>query len=431
MPFSNILYAVWLRGPLNAAILERSLNEIVRRHEILRTTFAVVDGRLVQIIAPTLHVPLTVDDLLAPSALEKETLGDQLVGEEALRLFDLVHGPLVRTRLLHWAEQEYLLIVTSHQVVADGWSLGVLAAELAALYDAFAAGEPSPLQALSIQYADFASWQRQWPFRAATVAQLAYWREQLRDPLPALELPTDHPRRTMVGLRTARQALALPTNLSDAVRRFCHQEGATVFMALVAALKILLRIYLGQDDVRVATPVANRHSRETEALIGPLVNTVMLRTNLGGDPTGQEVLRRVRATTLAAYAHQDLPCEDLVRILQGERGGTSMSLSSVMIILQNATLRPPTRSGRTLTFEEANPSMLVPLVAATTFDVVLMLRESPHGLSGCCVYRSELFDDATIARMLGDFQSVLENLVRHPERPISAIGHSRNERYSS
>jgi non-ribosomal peptide synthetase component F len=260
------------------------------------------------------------------------------------------------------------------------------------------------------------------------VAQLAYWREQLRDPLPGLELATDHPRRASISLRTARQSVALPTDLSEAVRRYCHREGSTVFMALAAALKILWHSHLGEDDVRVATLVANRHRPGTEALIGPLVNTVILRTNLGGDPTAQEVLRRVRATTLAAYANQDLPFDDLVSTLECERGLKPPSLSPVMIILQNATLRPRARSGHALSFEEANPSMLVPLVMATTFDVVLMLNEGPHGLTGCCVYKAELFEGATITRMIEDFQSVLEGLARQPEQPLSAIRRSLNER---
>jgi acyl-CoA synthetase (AMP-forming)/AMP-acid ligase II/acyl carrier protein len=430
MPFFNILYVLRLTGSLNLAALERSLNEIVRRHEILRTTFSVVDGRPVGSIAPTMPMPLALDDLHALPELDKEATGHQLVGEEALRVFDLARGPLLRARLLHWAEHEHLLILTTHQVIADGWSLGVLTSELAALYEAFSAGEPSPLPALSIQYADFASWQQDWPCRAVMGAQLAYWREQLRDPLPVLELATDHPRRATLSLRTARQALALPATLSEAVQRFSHQEGSTVFMALVAALKMLLHCYLGQDDLRVATPVANRHRPGTEALIGPLANTVILRTDLGGDPTAREVLRRVRGTTLAAYANQDLPLEELARVLQRDRGLQPTSLSSVMIILQNVTLRPRTRPGRTLSFQEANPSMLLPLVAATTFDLVLMLDEGPHELRGSCVYKADLFEGATIARMLGDFQFVLEGLVRQPQQSLSATRRLLNERSS-
>jgi len=431
LPFFNILYALRLTCPLDVAVLKQSLNEIIRRHEILRTTFAVIDGRHVQVIAPELNMPLTLDDLYSLPESEKETVGHQLVQEEALQLFDLVQGPLFRTRLVRLGEQEYLLIVTMHQVIGDGWSLGVLANELAALYEAFFAGEPSPLPPLSIQYADFAQWQRRWPLQPGMVAQLAYWNEQLRDPLPVLELAADRPRRTMDGLRTARQALALPARLSEAARRFSHREGGTLFMALVAALKTLLHSYLGQDDVRVATLVANRNRPGTGGLIGPLANAVILRTDLGGDPTAQEVLRRVRATTLAAYAHQDLPFEELVATLERERGLEPVTLSRVMIVLQNAALRPATRSGRALSFEEAKPSMLLPLVTATTFDVVLMLHESAQGLAGSCVYKPDLFGATTINHLLGDFQGVLERMVMQPEQPMSTIRFALSERMAS
>ena len=431
LPFFNILYALRLMCPVNVAVLGQCLDEIVRRHEILRTTFAVVDGRHAQVIAPGSSVALTLDDLHGLPEAEKETLGQQLVQEEALQVFDIARGPLFRTRLVRLDQQEYLLLVTMHQVVGDGWSLGVLANELAALYDAFSAGAPSPLPPLAIQYADFAYWQRQWRLQPSMLAQLAYWKEQLRDPLPMPELATGRPRGTVDGLRTARRALALPADLSEAATRFSHREGGTLFMALVAALKTLLHGYLGADEVRVATLVANRHRPGTGGLIGPLANTVILRTHLGGDPTAQEVLRRVRATTLAAYANQDLPFEELVATLERECALKPAALSRVMLILQNATLRPVTYSGRALSFQEANPSMLLPLVTATTFDVVLMLHEGAHGLTGSCAYKTDLFGVATIDRLLGDFQDVLERMVMQPEQPISTIRFSASARVSS
>ena len=201
-------------------------------------------------------------------------------------------------------------------------------------------------------------------------------------------------------------------------------------MALVAALKTLLHRYLGQEDLRVATLVANRNRPGTEGLIGPLVNTVILRTNLGGDPSPREVMRRVRATTLAAFAHQDLPFEELVETFERERALEPATLSQVMILLQNATLRPTASSGQTLAFEEADPSMLLPLVTTTTFDVILMLHESAHGLVGTCLYKPHLFSALTIDRLLRDFQEVLESMVAQPERPISAIRVSRNKKRS-
>ena len=427
IPLFNVLYPLRLTSPFDATVLERSVNDIVRRHEILRTTFAMVDHRCVQMIAPQLTVPLTLDDLRGVPDSKKEILGQQLIQEEVLHSFDLERGPLFRARLVRLADREYLLLVTMHQIICDGWSLGVLVDELIALCDAFSAGEASPLAPLTIQYADFAYWQRHWRSHPEIVAQLDYWREQLRDPLPEMRLATGRPRSTIEEFRTARRELALPASLAEATKLFSNREGGTPFMALVAALKTLLHCYLGQDDLRVATLVANRNRPGTAGLIGPLVNTVILRTNLGGDPSPQEVMRRVRATTLAAFAHQDLRFEELVETLERERALKPAALARIMFTLQNATLRPIANSGSTLTFEEANPGMLMPLATMTTSDVILMLHESTHGLLGSCVYKPYLFAAMTIDRLLRDFQSVLKQMMTDPKRPISAIRVSLNE----
>jgi acyl-CoA synthetase (AMP-forming)/AMP-acid ligase II len=421
MPFFNIVYALRLTSEFDAAVLDRSLNEIVRRHEILRTTFAVVDGKYVQVIAPQLIIHLRFDDLRALPESKKDIVGHQVIQEEVLHRFDLARGPLFRARLACLAEREHLLLITMHETIGDGWSLGVLGDELAALYDAFLRRKGSTLAPLPIQYADFAYWQRRWQSQPAVVAQLGYWREQLRDPLPVMELATARPRQTIDGLLTARRELTLPASLSEAIKRFSHREGGTLFMGLVATLKTLLHRYLGQDDLRVATLVANRNRPGAAGLIGPLVNTVILRTNLGGDPSAREVLRRVRAVALAAFANQDLPFEVLVKTLERERALKPAALARVMIRLQSATLRPMASVRRILTFEEANPGMLVPLVTATTFDVILMLHENAHGLTGFCVYKPNLFGAKAIDRLLRDFRSVLEQIVTQPERPISAI----------
>jgi non-ribosomal peptide synthetase component F len=223
------------------------------------------------------------------------------------------------------------------------------------------------------------------------------------------------------GFRTARREWALPAGLSQAAKLFSQREGGTLFMALVAALKTLLHCYLGEDDLQVATLVANRNRPGTEGLIGPLANTVILRTSLGGDPSPREVMRRVRATTLAAYAHQDLPFEELVDTLERERHPNPVALSPIMITLQNASLRPIMSCGHKLTLEEANPGMPVPLVTITPLDVILMLHESTHGLVGSCVYKPHLFGARTIGRLLRNFEQVLEYMVTQPERPISTI----------
>ena len=266
-----------------------------------------------------------------------------------------------------------------HQMIADGGSLGVIADELAALYEAFATGKASPLPPLPLQYADFAAWQRAWTSHPDVAAQLDYWREQLRGPLPVLKLGAARPRRAASDL-TAQRDIALPASLTEAVKQFSRREGGTLFMALVAALKTLLHRYAGEDDLCLATNVANRNRAGTEGLIGPLANTVILRTGLGGDPTAREVMRRVRATTLEAYAHQDLPFEVLAETLARERGLDPAQLAQVMILLHNAALRPQASAGRALAFEEADPGMPMPLVTTTTYDVILMLARNRAGL---------------------------------------------------
>lgn len=421
LPFFNILYALRLTPSLDPAVLERSINEIVRRHETLRTALTVVDGQCVQIIAPHLIVPLAVDDLRALRRSEKETFTDKIVQEEVVRAFNLEKAPLIRARLLRLTRRKQLLLISTHQVICDGWSLGVFIEELVTLHDAFSAQQEPTLAPLAIQYADFAHWQRHWRSHLEIVAQLAYWREQLRGPLPSMRLAASPAKRPISNLRTARRAWALPASLAEAAKDLGHQEGGTLFMALVAALKILLHHYLGQDDIRVATNVANRNRPGTERLIGPVVNTVILRTNLAGDPSAREVMRRVRATTLAAFANQDLPIEHLAEILDRERKLEPAELSNIMILLQNTTLRPLRGAASKLIFEEASANMLMPLVTITTFDIIIMLREGSDGLMGTCAYKPHLFAAKTIDRLLCHYRQVLELVVARPERPVSAI----------
>jgi acyl-CoA synthetase (AMP-forming)/AMP-acid ligase II len=428
LPFFNILYALRLTSPVDVAVLERGINEIVRRHDVLRTTFAVVDGAYMQVVAPQLDVPLVFDDLRKLRKARRNSAARKLVQDELLESFDVMRGPLIRTRMMRLAEQEYLLLITLHEVIVDGWSLGVLVEELAAVYDAFCAGKSSPLAPLAIQYADFAHWQRHWRSHADIAAQLDYWREQLHDPLPVMTFPPRHSSRPVDGLRTAQREIELPARLVEAVKRFSRAEGGTLFMALVAALKAVLHGAVGEDDLRVATLVANRNRPGTSGLMGPLVNTLILRTSLDGDPSARDVFHRVRATILAAFAHQDLPFEELADTLEREREIDPAGLAQVMIWLQNAALRPIENNGRALAFEEADPSMLLPLVSVTTFDITLMLRETPEGLVGKCVYKPDLFAAKTIDRLLRDFQKVLDYMVRQSDQPISKMPVSFSER---
>jgi hypothetical protein len=424
----NIPYVVRLQGALNTVVLEQCFNEIIRRHEALRTTFATVEGQLAQIISPTLSMPLTVRDLRGLPETEREDEARHLIQEDSQRPFDLVQGPLLRGFLLRLSEQEHLLLVTLHHIICDGWSLGILVHELAVLYDALAAGRPSPLPVLPIQYADFAHWQRQWRHNALLEAQCAYWTKQLHDPSPVLELPTDRPRGTALHVHTARHPLEFSTPLIKALKDRSQQEGSTLFMTCLAALNILLYGYTGQEDICVATLVANRTRRETEGVIGLFVNTVILRTNLGGNPTSREVLQRVRATTLTAYSHQDLPFEELVQTLEREHHLQRASLCQVLVIWQNAMLRPLQFSPRRLSFLTMEQNVVAPNAALTTFDIILALRERPQGLTGTCLYKTDLFDAATISRMLDDFQEILTCLSAQPEQRLATFRFLRRTR---
>jgi hypothetical protein len=368
-----------------------------------------------------LTVPLAFDDLRALPHAQIETTVREFIKQELSHPFDLETGPLIRTRLARLAERAHLLLINMSGSTEDGWSLGLLANELAAIYDAFAAGRASPLAPLPIQYADFVEWQRRWRSHPGLVAQLAYWEERLRDPLPVMRLAESRAAADTDDLSTARRPVALPGKLSQAARDFSQREGVTLFVTLVAAYKTMLYRRTGVDDLRVATDVANRNHPQAEGLIGPVANTVILRTSLHGDPSAREVIRRVRATILGALANQNLPFEVVTEALERDRAVEPATLAQVQMSLQTDSLRPVGGSDHGLAFEEVDPGMMLPLVTMTTFDVILMLRESTKGLVGTCVYKPHLFGVEAIDRMLKDFQQVIEQMTRHPERPISAI----------
>jgi amino acid adenylation domain-containing protein len=412
--FYNLFAATPVRWPLNVSVLERVLNEIVRRHESLRTTFAAVDGQPVQIIAPQLQIPLPVVDLrhLPPEQREAEAL--RLATEEAHRPFDLTRGPLIRTQLLQLGASDYVFLLTMHHIISDGWSMGVFSRELSALYSAFAMGQPSPLPDLSIQYADFAVWQRQWLQGAVLEEQLGYWREQLAD-LPALQLPTDRPRPTVQSYRGAYQSLTLPPSLNSSLKSLSQREGVTLFMTLLAAFQALLHRYTRQDEIAVGTYIANRNRAEMEDLIGFFVNSLVLRTDLSGDPSFRELLRRVQSVALGAYGHQDLPFAKLVEEIQPERDLSRNPLFQVVLQLVNV----PTTSAAS---EPGQARLLdVPWKGTSLFDIVLSLAEGPTGLSGGFEYSTDLFDAETIRRMGEHLRRLLEAVVADPDRRISEI----------
>ena len=325
-PLYNIPAALRLSGALDVEALTRGLNEIVARHESLRTTIVAVDGQPLQFIDRRASVSLPVVDLGGLPQSEREGRARRLVEEEARRPFDLARGPLLRAGLLRLDEEDHVLLLTMHHIVSDEWSSGIFYGELATLYEAFRAGRPSPLGELPIQYADFAIWQREWLQGEVLEAQLSYWMEQLGGVPALLELPTDRPRRAEQTDRGGWESLGLPREVSERLRALGREEGATPFMTHLAAFQVLLYRYTGQEDILVGTPIANRNWAEIEGLIGFFVNTLVLRGKLTGNPTFREFLGQVREVCLGAYDHQDLPFERLVQELQPER---SMSRSPV------------------------------------------------------------------------------------------------------
>ncbi|HEY2292123.1 MAG TPA: amino acid adenylation domain-containing protein, partial [Thermoanaerobaculia bacterium] len=380
-----------LRGPLDTRALAATLDEIVRRHEPLRTTFATESGGPVQRIAPPRPAPPPVIDLrgLAPDARGHEA--ERLADDESRRGFDLARGPLLRTALLRLAGEEHWLLLTLHHIVADGWSIGVFIRELSALYAAFAAGHPTPLPELPVQYADVAVWQRQRFSGEALAAQLAYWRRQL-DGAAALDLPTDRPAPEVRAGRGATLRFTLPPALRTALQALAHRERATLFMALLAGFQALLSRHAGQEDVSVGTAIANRNRAETEGLIGFFVNTLVLRTDLAGNPDAGELLRRAREVALDAYAHQDLPFEKLVAELTPDRDLSRPPLFRVLLVLQNAPLPPPALPGVV--------AERLPVDNRTAkFDLTLSLVPAGDGLDGWLEYSTELFDAVTVRRL--------------------------------
>ncbi len=406
----NLPTALRLTGSLIVAALERSINEILRRHEALRTTFAAVDGQLVQVITPPVNLPLSVVDLTELSETEQLALVQRLVQQP----FDLTSGPLWQTNLLRLGESEHALLLNIHHIVFDDWSFAVFLQELTALYKAFCAGRPSPLPELPIQYADFAVWQRQWLQGEVLEKQLSYWKQQLDGAPVVVELPTDRPRPARQTYRGARQSIMLSKQVSEALKVLSQQEGVTLFMVLLAAFGTLLYRYTGQEDILVGSPIAGRNQLETEGLIGFFVNTLAMRTYLGGNPTFRELLVRVRQVALGAYSHQDLPFEKLVEELQPERDPSRSPLVQVMFVLQNAPKSTLGFSGLMLNFQDID-------IGTAKFDLTLELQENKEGLRGWFEYNTDLFDAGTVHRMVGHFQTLLESIPQDPEQKLSQL----------
>ncbi|WP_254564926.1 non-ribosomal peptide synthetase [Oscillatoria sp. HE19RPO] len=412
--FYNLPYAIRLTGVLHIPALEQSLTEIVRRHEVIRTTFKEVAGEPMQIINPAQPVTLATIDLrqVPPSEQEGEAL--RLATREAQTPFNLTTGPLLRSTLLQLDDTEYIVLFTLHHIVSDGWSTGVIIRELAALYQAFSQGKPSPLPELPIQYADFAVWQRGYLQGEVLDAQLSYWKQHLKNAPAALDLPGDRPRVAVQTYQGATESTRLSKSLTEALKALSKAEGVTLFMTLLAGFKTLLYRYSGQENIVVGSPIANRNRAEIEDAVGFFVNSLALHTDLGGNPTVQELLHRVRDVSLGAYSHQDLPFEKLVEELHPERDLSRSPIFQVMFVLQNApttTLELPGLTLQSLAIERGT----------TQFDLSLSLTEYPEGLAASIEYSTDLFERESIVRMLGYLKTVLEAMVADPTRRICEI----------
>ncbi|WP_346294196.1 amino acid adenylation domain-containing protein, partial [Sphaerothrix gracilis] len=395
--------------------LERVIQAIGQRHEILRTRFVAQEGVAQQVIDPSLTTKLAIIDWQGLPAAEQAQRLQQLTCQEAQRPFDLANEPLLRFTLLQLAEQSYGLIINLHHIVADAWSVGIFLHELAVLYPAMLQAAPAPLPELSIQYADFAHWQRQWLQGDVLEQQLAYWRQQLADAPALLALPTDRPRPPVQTFRGAAKRFSLEPELAAQLKRLSQQSGATLFMTLLAAFSTLLSRYSGQTDLVIGSLIANRHRREVEPLIGFFVNALALRIGLQDNPTFIELLAKVRQIALGAYAHQDLPFEKLVEELRPERSLSQSPLFQVMFDWQ--TLPP----GQTLQLPGLTLTPLDLRPATAKFDLTLAMSESASGIGGEWRYNLDLFDEATIDRMMAHFQTLLRAIVANPHQPVAQM----------
>ncbi|NJR75441.1 MAG: AMP-binding protein, partial [Scytonema sp. CRU_2_7] len=404
-----------LQGSLNVAALQQSFNEIVRRHEVLRTTFAIVQEQPVQVIAPTLNLIIPVIDLQEFPSDEREAEVRRLANESAQQPFDLAKDPLLRVSLLQLGETEYVLLLIVHHIVFDHLTLGIFIKELTVLYKAFSKGEPSPMSELPIQYADFAVWQQQWLQGEKLEVQLSYWKQQLNGAPAALDLPTDHPRPAIWSNQGARQSLVMPKYLTDALNALSQQQQATLFMTLLAALNTLLYRYTNQEDILVGTTISDRNRAELEDLIGFFINTQVMRTDLSGNPPFKMLLQRVREVALRAYEHRDLPFEKLVDELNIERNLSQNPLFQVAFVLEhNNTTQSLELPGLTLRPLEIYSG-------TAKFDLTLFIADTKQGLIATLEYSTELFNAATITRMLRHFQTLLEGIVADPNQRLSNL----------
>jgi amino acid adenylation domain-containing protein/non-ribosomal peptide synthase protein (TIGR01720 family) len=410
----TITMAVRMSGNVNKKILEKSFNTVINRHEVLRTTFEARDGKPLVIVHHKAELTLAESELEAYDEKEKESLADKAVMREAAKPFDLETGPLLRAALIKLTKGEHICVITAHHIVSDGWSIGILVRELAHAYDALLKGNEPVFTKLPIQYADYANWQRSWFDEGEQERLLSYWRKRLMGHGYSLELPADKPRPAVQSYQGAIHRFALPKKLSEELRRLGARENATLYMTLLAAFNVLLHRYSAQEDIIVGSPIANRNRLELEGLIGCFVNTLALRTDLSGNPTFLELLKRLRNNVLQDFEYQDMPFDKLVDRLEIQRDHSRQALYQVMFILQNTAVTTINLEGLTLK----------PLVAdkgSSKFDLTLELYDGEESIYGWFEYNTDIFHWNTIQRLAENFTVLLESIVRVPEERISEL----------
>jgi amino acid adenylation domain-containing protein len=408
----NITDMLRLIGPLSLPALDQALSEIIRRHEILRTTFQVIDEQAVQVVGPPRPLRLHVTDLGQLDETQCREVVREYAQAEAQYSFDLATGPLLRLRLLRLAQEEHLLLLTMHHIISDGWSINVLLNEISRLYDAFTQGQPSPLAELPVQYADYALWQREWLRGDVLVAQLDYWKRRLKSAPAVLDLPTDHPRPPVQTMRGGRLGMSLPQPLAEQLKTLSRGAGVTLFMTLLAAFKTLLYRYTGQTDIVIGTPVAGRNRPEVEGLIGFFINTLVLRTDLSGNPSFRELMRREREVCLGAYAHQEVPFEKLVEELRPERSLSHTPLVQVLFNMLSFAERGLHLRG--LAIEQ-----LAPPETGSKFDITFYVKEQAAGIHLTLVYSRDLFAEARMRELLDQFKHLLAQILESPDESIN------------
>jgi hypothetical protein len=413
-PTYNLAGCLEFDGPLDTVSLERAINEIVRRHETLRTTFPSVGGRPVQVIAPPYDFKLLIVDLSEEVGPKQGGMVKRLLHEEAHSPFDLAKDFLMRTYLLRLADERHLLMITMHHMVCDGWSIQIFTDEVKILYRAFSEGKASPLAELPTHYADFAEWQQRGMNGGRLEEELSYWKRQLAGLPESLDLPTDRPRPLNPTYRGAVKRFALPLPLIKSLRLLSHKESVTMFMTLLAAFKVLLFRWVGQEDIVVGSSNINRSRPETKGLIGCFISIMVLRTDFTGDPSFRKVLRRVRNVVLDAYAHLDVPFERLVEILRPKRDARTPPLFHIMFEYQTAT-------HKRIEVPDLTIKLLSSEISISKFDLTMFARERPEELNVIFEYGIDLFNAAAIERKAEQFVRMLEEIVAEPDKPVSML----------